>query len=180
MLTEAVSDVSKMAEETQVSGPVPRRRRTAAEMKRTDSQAFALRVAGATLSDIAQALGYRSVSGVDAAINRHLGETATDVEEVRRMENARLDAMQAAIWPRAIGRRGGGGVMEVPADLEAIGKVLQIMAHRARINGLHREPMADLDAELRELAKAEGWDEAEVLQEAERIVGAANRRGGRR
>lgn len=99
------------------------RRIAAAERRR---QALELRKAGATFREIADGLGYRSVSGAHKAVMKALTDIpVAAVEELRTLEGERLDAMQMNLWTRA---RGG--------DREAVEQVLKIMARRARLLGL--------------------------------------------
>lgn len=91
-------------------------------------QALELRKAGASFEAIADRLGYGSKSGayqaVMSAIKRTLREPA---DEVRELEEQRLDALLLAIWPQAT--KGNQG---------AIDRALRIMERRARLLGLDK------------------------------------------
>lgn len=92
-------------------------------------QALNLRKAGATFAEIAAELGYSSPSGayeaVKAALEKAFSEPA---EELRQLELARLDEMQAGLWEGAIA-----------GDPDAVNAVLRLMGHRARLLGLERK-----------------------------------------
>jgi hypothetical protein len=88
--------------------------------------ALRLRAAGRTYQAIARALGYGSVSAVETAITRALRATQpTPNAEERALDLERLDALHAAIWPRAMA-----------GDLAAVDGVVKVMERRARMLGL--------------------------------------------
>lgn len=90
--------------------------------------AIHLRRAGRTYDEIADEMGVdtkRARKLVEAAMVEHREQVATAVSELRALEAARLDAMQAAVWPEAMDGRGF-----------AIDRVLRIMERRARLLGL--------------------------------------------
>src|SRR5262245_40419937 len=70
------------------------------------SRALELRMAGATYSQIAQAIGYKSKASAYAAVERALAADMTRVadirEEYRHLHLARLDRMLRAIWPKVV------------------------------------------------------------------------------
>jgi hypothetical protein len=96
----------------------------AAERQRN---ALELRMAGATFQAIADALGYGNRSSATDAITRALRDTTPKelTDEVRRIENERLDALWRPMYLRAIG-----------GDYLAVDRCLRIMARRAALNGL--------------------------------------------
>jgi len=116
------------------------------------SKALALRVAGATLEQIAEQLGYadRQSAGkdIDRALAANTGQVADAAAERRPLEAERLDAMERAAW--AVLRRphtlvSQGRVMKDDAGrpmvddgpiLDAIDRLLKIQARRARLFGL--------------------------------------------
>ena len=89
-------------------------------------RALELRKAGASFDEISSTLGYRGKSGayqaVISALRRTLQEPADDV---RTLELARLDRAQRTAWERML-----------HGDLDALGKVLKVMEHRAKLLGL--------------------------------------------
>jgi hypothetical protein len=99
------------------------------KIKAADKQlaALNLRRAGMGYEEIARRTGYRNASGawhsVKAALDRMLREPA---EDVRQLEVARLDALLAAIWNRAI----------TGDDGDALDRVLKISKRRSELLGL--------------------------------------------
>ena len=86
-------------------------------------------MAGATVKQIANQLGYASEAGAYKTIMRELEQTAQDMgestEAVRQLELKRLDQMQFPIWPSVIA-----------GDQGAIGTALRIQERRASLLGL--------------------------------------------
>jgi hypothetical protein len=104
---------------------MPRTNKRAIEAVRKVKDSLAMREAGATLQQIAdkhysghRSNAHRAISAALAAI------PAESAEEVRKLENARLDQMHLGAWKRA--RMG---------DDKAIASVLRIMERRAKMNG---------------------------------------------
>lgn len=96
---------------------------TAVERQR---KALEMRKQGKAYSDIAAELGYKSGSGAHAAVRTALKKTLIEpAEELRQIENARLDAMLAALWT-AIEK----------GDPKAIAAGVKISERRAKLNGL--------------------------------------------
>lgn len=58
------------------------------------------------------------------------------VDEYRRLELARLDAVMARLWPEVLGRGSRDGDPGVPPDKEAVRLFLQISQRRAKLLGL--------------------------------------------
>jgi hypothetical protein len=104
--------------------PTENQRLSAAERQRN---ALELRKAGIGYQQIADALGYRGVSGAYYAVQSALKRTMREPSKaVRALEQARLDKILSAVWPAAIS-----------GDLNAIDRVLKIMARRAALLGLN-------------------------------------------
>lgn len=92
-------------------------------------RALNMRMAGASFSEIAEAEGYASPSGAYEAVKAALEKARSEpAEELRQMELARLDEMQASIWEVALS-----------GSPDAVNSILRIMAHRARLTGLERK-----------------------------------------
>ncbi len=86
-----------------------------------------LRKGGATFEQIGQELGYANRSGAYQAFQKALRDIPkAAAEEMRAVEQERLDAMHLAVWQRAL--RG---------DSTAIAQVLDIMKTWARLFGLN-------------------------------------------
>lgn len=98
-------------------------RAIAAAKKKADS--LRMREAGATLQQIADKHWSGHRSNAHRAITEALAEVSVEnVEEVRKLENARLDAMLLGLWKNAT--RG---------DTQSTAAVVRIMERRARMNG---------------------------------------------
>ena|SRR5579884_2523652 len=90
--------------------------------------ALTLRKAGFTFEAIGQALGIspqRAFQLVDEELRAISAQRAEQATELVRMEQERLDELQAAVWAKA---KGG--------DLDAIAVVLKISARRSKLLGL--------------------------------------------
>ena len=107
-------------------------------------QVYQLRKSGLALEAIASKTGL-SVGQVQGAVQRQLGRLNKDADlaypEVLRMELERLDALQAALWPKTQTRRvqlDDGEEVTVEPDERAIAQVLGIMAQRQKLLGMDR------------------------------------------
>lgn len=112
-------------------------------------QAVQLRMAGATLNQIASELGYASDSGAYKAIMRELEQTAHDqsesTEAVRQLEIKRLDSMLFPIWNSVL-----------TGDLQATTTALRIQERRASLLGL--DAPKQVDARIR--VEYVSWNQA--------------------
>ena len=106
-----------------------RSRRTSVAVRLKGQQAIKLRMAGATITQIATQLGYANESGAYKAIMRELEQTAQDMgestEAVRQLELKRLDQMQFPLWNQVLA-----------GDQGAITTALRIQERRASLMGL--------------------------------------------
>ena len=106
---------------------VSRVRSLAARMR--GQQAIKLRMAGATLDDIARQLDFKSAAGAYKSVMRELKATAQDmgegIEAVRQLELKRLDQMQFPLWPAVLA-----------GDVQATTTALRIQERRASLLGL--------------------------------------------
>lgn len=125
----------------------PKPRRTAAEKQR---RAVEMRTTGASFQDIADALGYRDRSTARRSYLAglsHLPELE-DRDTMLRVESARLDALQAAVWKLAM-----------TGDSESVRTVLRVMQRRAKLLGLdaptktEHKVTSELDAEIEQMLK---------------------------
>lgn len=99
-------------------------------------RALALRRIGFSYAQIAREVGYRNKGGAYEAVMQELNEgRAEATEEVRLLELERLDRLQAALWPKAVGNPQQG---DAP-DLPSLDRVLKIMERRAAISGLNTQ-----------------------------------------
>jgi len=119
-------------------------------------QALQLRVAGASLSQIAEALRYsRAKDGsirtgpVAQDIKRAIrAVTAPAAEELRDLELARLDELQKAHWPSA--------TAPGEAGVKAANLIIKIIERRCKLLGIDAPQKLDLSTWLREFAEREG------------------------
>jgi hypothetical protein len=104
-------------------------RRQSIAVRQKGQQAIKLRMAGATIAQIASQLGYASEAGAYKAIMRELEATARDqgegTEVVRQLELKRLDQMQFPLWNQVLA-----------GDQGAISTALRIQERRASLLGL--------------------------------------------
>jgi hypothetical protein len=101
------------------------------------SEAVRLRTAGLSYEQVAQELGYANRGTVHRIVQQALSAREADsVDELRHLELARLDDVQAALWPRMMAG-------EVSAALG----VLRVIDQRIRLLGLEPRrrdrPVAD-------------------------------------
>ena len=94
-------------------------------------RAVELKSAGFTYEQVANQLGYTSRGTAFNVVAKALREqTAEAVTNLRDLENARLDALQAALWDAAM-----------TGDVRAATTIVQIVQARVHLNGL--EPVRD-------------------------------------
>lgn len=98
-----------------------------------EDRCVALRLAGASLATIAATEGYVDRSGARKALLRAMRRAARDAggEELRLLEEARLDRLFLAVWAKATGD---------PPDLKAVDRALKNCALRIRLLGLDAPP----------------------------------------
>ena len=102
--------------------------------RRTEREARAVQLALARRSydDIAKELGFANRSGAWKSVHRALKrEVVEGARDLRDVEMARLDALQAAYWSRA-----------VDGDVKAATIVLRVIERRSRLLGLDRVEQA--------------------------------------
>lgn len=102
-------------------------------------EAMGLRMAGLSYEQVAERMG------VDALEAEHLVELNfqrvrnRSADSMRDLENARLDRLQAAVWPDAL-----------KGDTNAVNAVLAISARRSRMNGLDAPRQVALSVSVRQ------------------------------
>lgn len=126
------------------------------------TKAITLRLAGMDYDTIATRLGYAGKGAACKDITRALAANLTDLgrtaDELREVELARLDRLQATAWAPAVG-----------GDLRAIDTVLKIIDRRCKLLGLDAPvrsevwTISDVDAQIRALID-ELAGQAEVTQ----------------
>lgn len=104
-----------------------------------EAEALRLRVAGASLSQIAAAIGVRSDASAHKALARGLARLAEisleAATQLRAVEGERLERLHATWWPLAL-----------QGDGEAADRILRIAARRARLYGLDQPPREEVPA----------------------------------
>src|SRR5579859_850296 len=105
------------------------------------ARALELRIAGKQWKEIAQIVGYPSASAAFKGAQALLDDTVSPiVEDMRKVEDLRLDAMLSAVWDKAVGftvidEESGAGV-KIDPDLDYLAAALRISARRAKLWGL--------------------------------------------
>lgn len=119
--------------EPKTSGP----KLTAAERR---LQALTLRKSGYTFAQIGVALdyseqrAYRVVMDELRRLNAACAETAADLV---RLQEERIDALLAAVWPLATGRLViAGDKVSVPPCLDAVAKAIKLLERLAALRGI--------------------------------------------
>ncbi|GAA1431829.1 hypothetical protein GCM10009601_51650 [Streptomyces thermospinosisporus] len=102
--------------------------------------AVELALAGLDWESIAERTGYASrgaaCTAVNEALKNHLKEMGQNLDELRTVEIARLDRLQAALWPKAM-----------KGDTKAADSVARIVAQRCKLQGV--EPPTKIQLEHR-------------------------------
>lgn len=123
-----------------------------------EARAIQMRQQGLTYEEIGDTLGITKSGAfrtIERWFDRHEAMVSEQAERVRATEGQRLDAMQAKLWPFAMGgqtiqvqvtRLVDGNVVSVtedrttPPDPEAIETILKIMTRRAKLFNLDLSP----------------------------------------
>ena len=140
----------------------PRGRGPKPEVLAKEKRVVELRREGFTWDQIASDVGYASPSGASDAYYRASARVVQDgIEEIRRLENDRLDYLFHAVWEKAL-----------EGDHKAVETCLKIMTRRAKLLGLDARQEAkvsiqsevdwsNLDEEVLRITKA--FDKAQEL-----------------
>jgi transposase len=135
-------EVVKVMDET----PAAKRRRETHQARR--AEALSLVLAGLSYEAVGERLGISKSAAIDM-VGRSLDIAETRaVDEMRAVENARLDRAQAAIWTKVLN-----------GDEKAIATFISISQRRSRLNGLDAPTrinlkvsvQAEMEAALNEL-----------------------------
>ena len=101
-------------------------RKTDQETLDREAECLKLRRGGLTLDEIAKRVGYANPGSVHKALERANARIVRDdIEQIRALEEDRLDTLQAANWGKAM-----------KGDFQAGTLVLRIMDRRAKLLGL--------------------------------------------
>ncbi len=131
--------------------------------------AVELAVEGHTYDTIAKQVGYAYRGTAHRVVRQALDERIADnVDELRATEVARLDALQAAVWPAAMA-----------GDLEAVRQVTALIEKRARLLGLYPTGRHKPEEPLRPVTVMvpEGWTYDEQRREWNVTPDALQRHG---
>ncbi len=94
------------------------------------TRAVELRASGMSYAEIAAEVGYANRGTAHAVVTQALqSREAESVDLLRQVEVARLNAVHAALWPRAMA-----------GDVPAVMALLRIIEARCRLLGLYGEP----------------------------------------
>ncbi len=133
--------------------PPPERTRNRPLAAWRRARAVELAIEGHTYEQIADAVGYSNRGSAHRAVKKALDQRiAEGVDELRRLEVDRLDALQSSLWPQALA-----------GDLAAAGQVLRIINTRSRLLGLmptgRHKPEAPLEPVTVIIPEGWTWDE---------------------
>ena len=117
------------------------------------------RLKGGSYGDIVAAGVYASRSGARDAVMAALDEYVIEpTEQVRALEVARLEALVAAHWTKAIG-----------GDIASTKLCIEISARKCRILGIDAPTKVDIVGLLADLATAADLDIDDVISEADSL-----------
>lgn len=140
----------------------PRGRAPKPQVLDKEHRVVSLRREGLTWDLIAKEVGYASPSGAsDAYYRASYRVVQEDLEQIRQLENERLDFLFNAVWKSAL-----------EGDHKAVDSCLRIMARRAKLLGLDNRPVtkvsftnetdfSDLDKDVLRISRA--FDKAQEL-----------------
>lgn len=126
------------------------------ELLTKERQVVELRQQGLTWLQIADTVGYASQASAYAAFERANRRVVQDgIEDIRKLEQERLNIAQAAIWHEVI-----------QGDLPAVNTLLKIMERRSKLLGL--------DQPTKIQAEVITYDQNDIRTELARIIASAN------
>ena len=112
-----------------------------AEMLAKRTQALTYRLAGMSYGQIAEACGYTEAAQARNMIMAALRETVSaQVDDLRELENMRLDRQLAAIWTQVLA-----------GDISAGSLALRLSERRAKLNGLDRPTAVTVTPDMNEV-----------------------------
>jgi hypothetical protein len=126
------------------AGARSKRSPTVLDNMRRQELAFQLYIAGASTQKIADSpdpgrpgqklysSGGAAWKAVQSAIKRHTGQL--DTEQTLQVELLRVDALQRALWPKAMA-----------GDTWAVLRIKELMEHRAKLLGLYKPIRAQVE-----------------------------------
>lgn len=142
-------------------------------------RALTMKIGGATYAQIAAELRYADPSSARDLVMRALRRREAErVDELRAVENARLDADEAELRliinsrkePPEPGKQ-GEHVYPVAARLRAIDTRTRVSARRARMNGMDAPVKVEVSAGIQQELQAALDEYAAALREAQTVAG---------
>lgn len=136
----------------------PRRKAEYHSQRRVE--AVSMRLAGLSFTQIAERMNITEGSA-RTMVKRSLSKAENrNADEMRELENARLDRAQAAIWPQVL-----------KGDTKAINTYLQISTARRQMNGLNAASKVDISLSVQQEMDQALNELEEMLVEAEQVNG---------
>lgn len=102
-----------------------------------ENQALEMKLAGLSYAEIAKQMGYTRQAAWKAVWRRLNEFPAENAAELRKLENARYDKLQARAWLKM-----------QQGDIKAMQIITSIMQQRARLNGLNAPERVELEGEF--------------------------------
>jgi hypothetical protein len=137
------------------------------------TQGLEMKAHGATYQQISDALGYsgkgHAYKDLHVALDKLCKEETLSAENMRTLQNERLETLFAAVWPEAVGMNPA----KPGVNLRAAEVVIRIMERQARLNGLDAPVKADVavsenvDARIRVLLEKLGIEREPVTVQGE-------------
>lgn len=160
-----IVDDGEQSGEIVINNPVPlSRAMSTAERTR---RAMALKLAGASYSQIAQQLGYHDASGARKAVQRGMKNAMHETAgELKKIHYGRLEHMLMLLWPEVNQR-----------DLPAMSAALAVMDRMEKLYGLNEAQKLDVGVGRETVILADGDKESYIkaLEEAgKRLSGAVS------
>lgn len=164
-MAERMSEVAEASSSTRAgfnSGEIERQSSAGGERDRLRArrvEAMSLRIAGFTYPQIAERLETTD-SAASEVVSKALSEAENEsAEQLRSVENQRLDRAQASIWTKVLA-----------GDLDAVDRFLKISARRAKMNGLDEPTNVNMSVSVKQemenaLATLENIVDAEVVSD---------------
>lgn len=154
---DLIREVAKAASESDEVGRVRRERQQARR-----AEALSLRLAGLSYDQIGERLKIDGAGARDLIVRTLRQAESRGVEQLRELENARLDRAQAAIWAQVL-----------QGDIKAVQTFISISARRAKMNGLDEATKVSLSVAVRtEMEMALVQLENMVLGDTKMLEGA--------
>lgn len=108
-------------------------------------KALSLRKMGLTYDQVAAQCGYKTRHGAIQAVRRYLAKyEAADVEEYRKLELERLEALESILAPRVFPKKDDTTGLAPKPDLQAIDRLLGIKHMKFKLLGLYAPTKTEL------------------------------------